>query len=107
MNEMVATEGWLETSNVHYIDLAKEMIKVGVKTFIFTDISKDGAMRGTNRALYRELSSKYSVNIVASGGVSSLDDISALKEMGLYGAIIGKAYYTGEIDLAAACEVAK
>ncbi|MBR6917361.1 MAG: 1-(5-phosphoribosyl)-5-((5-phosphoribosylamino)methylideneamino)imidazole-4-carboxamide isomerase, partial [Clostridia bacterium] len=103
----IAVKGWLEVSSVSVDEFFGRMSRIGVDTVICTDISKDGAMRGTNRALYRELSSKYSVNIVASGGVSSLDDISALKEMGLYGAIIGKAYYTGEIDLAAACEVAK
>ena len=80
---------------------------IGVKTIICTDISKDGAMRGTNLALYSELSKKYCLDIVASGGVSSIDDVKALTEMGLYGAIIGKAYYTGAIDLGEAIEVAK
>ena len=78
-----------------------------MKTIICTDISRDGAMKGTNRDLYRELSRKYSVSITASGGVSNLDDIAALREMELYGAIIGKAYYTGAIDLKEALEVAK
>mgnify|MGYP004584946925 CR=1 FL=1 len=107
MNGMVATEGWLESSDVNYIDLANKMIEVGVKYFIFTDISKDGAMQGTNRELYRSLCEKYSLDITASGGVSDLSDIVALREMGMYGAIIGKAYYTGAVDLREALEAAK
>ena len=79
----------------------------GVKTVICTDISKDGAMKGTNLELYKELSEKYSLEIVASGGVSSMDDVLALKEIGVWGAIIGKAYYTGAIDLKEAIEVSK
>ncbi len=102
----VAVRGWREVSNVSADEFFEKMEKIGVATVICTDISKDGAMKGTNRELYRELSSKYRVNIVASGGVSTLDDVKSLSEMGLYGAIIGKAYYTGGIDLAAAIEVA-
>jgi len=75
------------------------MQDIGVKTIICTDISKDGAMNGTNRELYKELTGRFDLRITASGGVSSIDDIRALKAMGLYGAIIGKAYYTGAIDL--------
>ena len=82
------------------------MEKIGVKTIICTDISKDGAMQGTNRELYKSLSEKFSIDIVASGGVSSLDDIKALREMKLYGAIVGKAYYIGAIDLKEAIELA-
>ena len=81
--------------------------KIGVKAVICTDISKDGAMKGTNLELYKELSDKYSLEIVASGGVSSMDDVLALKEIGVWGAIIGKAYYTGAIDLKEAIEVSK
>ena len=77
-----------------------------MKTVICTDISRDGAMKGTNRALYKALSEQFSIDLIASGGVSSLDDIAALKEMGLSGAIIGKAYYIGAIDLKTAVEVA-
>ena len=84
-----------------------KMQGIGVKTVICTDISKDGAMKGTNRELYRELSAKYAMNIVASGGVSSMEDVRALRAMELYGAIIGKAYYTGVIDLREAIEVAR
>ena len=81
------------------------MEKIGVKTVICTDISKDGAMQGTNRELYKELSEKYTMDIVASGGVSSIDDIKALREMELYGAILGKALYTGAIELADAVKI--
>ena len=84
-----------------------EMQKIGVRTVICTDISKDGAMSGTNRDLYRSLNERYNMDIVASGGVSSMEDVRALSEMGLYGAIIGKAYYTGAIDLKEAIEVSK
>ena len=74
---------------------------------ICTDISRDGAMQGTNRELYRELSQKYNIDIIASGGVSNLEDVVALRDMGLYGAIIGKAYYIGAIDLRKAVEVVR
>ena len=83
------------------------MESIGVKTVICTDISKDGAMKGTNLELYKALSEKYSLDIIASGGVSTIDDIKALRQMDMYGAIIGKAYYTGAIDLKEAIEVAK
>ena len=103
----VAVKGWLETSKVSGMDFLAQMESLGVKTAICTDISRDGAMRGTNRELYKELSEKFSMDIVASGGVSTLDDIKALREMNLYGAIVGKAIYTGDIDLSEAIEVAK
>jgi phosphoribosylformimino-5-aminoimidazole carboxamide ribotide isomerase len=103
----VAIKGWLETSSVFCEDFFAEMQELGVRTVICTDVSKDGAMKGTNLSLYRILSRRFSVDIVASGGVSSIDDVKALQEMGLYGAIIGKAYYTGAIDLKEAIEVAK
>ena len=74
---------------------------------ICTDVSRDGAMKGTNRELYRQLSQKYAIDLIASGGVSSLEDVAALRDMDLHGAIIGKAYYTGAIDLAEAIKVAK
>lgn len=85
----------------------ENMQALGVETVICTDISRDGAMKGTNLKLYKELSERFNMNIVASGGVSSMEDIVALMEMNLYGAIIGKAYYTGAIDLRKAIEVAK
>lgn len=103
----VAVSGWLEQSGIDAFDFCREMTALGVRTLICTDISKDGAMRGTNRALYKELSTRFPVQITASGGISTLDDIRALREMGLYGAIVGKAYYTGDIDLAEAIREAK
>ncbi len=103
----IAIKGWLETAEYTVHEFFEKMQKLGVKTIICTDISKDGAMQGTNRALYSELSKKYSLDLVASGGVSSIDDIKALRDLQLYGAIIGKAYYTGAIDLSEAVEVAK
>ncbi|MBR4852782.1 MAG: 1-(5-phosphoribosyl)-5-[Clostridia bacterium] len=103
----VAIKGWTEVSNITAKDFFEEMTALGVTAVICTDISKDGAMQGTNRELYKELSGMFDIDIIASGGVSSIEDIRALKEMGIYGAIIGKAYYTGAIDLKEAVEVAK
>lgn len=103
----IAIKGWLEKSAYTLDAFFEKMQKMGVKTIICTDISKDGAMKGTNLQMYKELSKKYSLDIVASGGVSTIDDIKALRSMELYGAIIGKAYYTGAIDLSEAIEVAK
>ncbi len=96
---MVAVKGWTETSGLSGMDFCKSLQEIGVRTVICTDIARDGAMAGANRALYGELQAAFSMNFIASGGVSTLDDIRALKELGLYGAIIGKAYYTGAIDL--------
>ena len=104
---MIAVKGWTETSALSLEDFCASMQAIGVKTVICTDISKDGAMMGTNRALYKSLSERFSMQFIASGGVSSLEDVQALAKMDLYGAIIGKAYYTGAIDLTRALEVAK
>ena len=98
----VAIKGWLETSQDGWQTFFDRMQQLGVKTIICTDISRDGAMEGTNRELYRTLAVRYPMDIIASGGVSSLEDIQALKAAGVAGAIIGKAYYTGAIDLAQA-----
>lgn len=104
----VAIHGWTERSALTYQDFLKQLYEVGVKTVICTDISRDGAMRGTNLSLYYELARDYpALNIIASGGVSSLPDVRALADIGLYGAIVGKAYYTGAIDLAEAIRAAK
>lgn len=103
----IAIKGWLEKSTVTLEDFLQKMVKIGVKNIICTDISKDGAMQGTNLALYRQLSQKFPLDITASGGVSTIDDIRQLRQMDIYGAIIGKAYYTGAIDLKEALEVAK
>ena len=98
----VAIRGWTERTELSAREFFARLEKLGVKTVICTDISRDGAMKGTNRDLYRELSREFSVNLIASGGVSSLEDITALRDMGISGAIIGKAYYIGAIDLAQA-----
>lgn len=102
----VAIRGWTESSGLDAFAFCEKMQALGVRTLICTDISKDGAMMGTNRELYRELAARFSLQIVASGGVSSLEDVKALADLDLYGAIIGKAYYTGAIDLRRAIEVA-
>ena len=103
----VAIKGWVEKSNYDCFEFCKMMQDAGVKYIICTDISKDGAMKGTNRELYKELSNKFNLNITASGGVSSMDDVIALNNLGLYGAIIGKAYYVNSIDLNEAVEATK
>ena len=103
----IAIKGWLETSAITLEAFLEKMEDVGVRNIICTDISKDGAMRGTNLALYRQLSAKFRLDITASGGVSAMDDIHQLRQMDLYGSIIGKAYYTGAIDLREALEAAK
>lgn len=98
----IAVKGWIEKSGVKSDDFFEKMQNIGVKTIICTDISRDGAMRGTNLELYKVLSEKYSVDIIASGGVSSIEDVIELRKMDVYGAIIGKAYYTGAIKLSEA-----
>lgn len=103
----VAIKGWRETSRDTLEGFCAELQALGVDTVICTDISRDGAMQGTNRALYRKLSETYSMRFIASGGVSSLEDVRALRDMGLYGAILGKALYTGAVDLKQAIEEAK
>jgi len=103
----VAIKGWTEKSEFSGMDFCKKMQTLGVKTIICTDISKDGAMKGTNLELYSTLSKELDINVVASGGVSSIEDVKALAKMNIYGAIIGKAYYTGAINLKEAIEVAK
>ncbi len=103
----VAVKGWTEKSNETAIDFCKKMQDIGIETVICTDISKDGAMQGTNLELYKTLSGVLDMNIIASGGVSSLDDVKALRALNLYGAIIGKAYYTGAVSISEAVEAAK
>ena len=102
----VAIKGWTETSELEALSFCREMEALGVRTIICTDISRDGAMKGTNHALYEALKDNLNVNVIASGGVSDISDVERLAKLGLYGAIIGKAYYTGAIDLAEALEVA-
>ena len=106
-DDFVAIKGWTVKSEENAMDFTGKMEKLGVKTMICTDISRDGAMQGTNHDLYRELSQRFGMNIIASGGVSSIDDVARLAKLGIHGAIVGKAYYTGAIDLANAIEVAK
>jgi phosphoribosylformimino-5-aminoimidazole carboxamide ribotide isomerase len=103
----VAIRGWVEKSEWEFEKFISHIEKIGVKTVILTDISRDGAMLGTNLALYRKVSEKYSINLIASGGVSNISDILALRNMDVYGAIIGKAYYTGKINLKEAIEISK
>lgn len=104
---MIAVKGWIEKSDITAEAFFEKMEALGISTIICTDISKDGAMQGTNRELYQSLSQKYHMQITASGGVSTMEDILALDQMDLYGAIIGKAYYTGAIDLKEAVEAVK
>ncbi len=103
----VAINGWTEKSNITCDEMFENLISHGITRVICTDISKDGAMKGTNIELYRGLSSTYKIDIVASGGVSSINDVKALADIGLFGAIIGKAYYLGAIDIAEAIRVGK
>lgn len=103
----VAIKGWTEKSELEAFAFCEKLDRLGVSSLICTDISKDGAMQGANHDLYQKLSSKFSMDIIASGGVSSLEDVQRLAKMKIHGAIIGKAYYTGAIDLAEAIEVAK
>lgn len=102
-----AIRGWTEASSLTCDALCRRLQETGVSTVICTDISRDGAMRGANRALYADLSRRYAMNFIASGGVSSLEDVTALRDLGVYGAIIGKAYYTGTINLRRAIEVTR
>ncbi|MBR2499214.1 MAG: 1-(5-phosphoribosyl)-5-[Clostridia bacterium] len=103
----VAIKGWTEKSECEGFAFCKNMQDLGVKTIICTDISKDGAMQGANHALYKRLKNDLDIDVIASGGVSSIDDVIKLKSIDLYGAIIGKAYYTGAIDLTEAIKVAR
>ena len=103
----VAIKGWIEKSRYGVEEFLEKMQAIGVKTVICTDVSKDGAMKGANHALYQALQEQFDMQIIASGGVSSMEDIKALCAIGVHGAIIGKAYYIGAIDLREAIEVAK
>ena len=103
----VAVKGWTEKSEEEAFAFCRRMNDIGVRTLICTDISRDGAMQGTNLSLYRELSETLGMQIIASGGVSSMEDVRALSKMNIHGAIIGKAYYTGAIQLREAIEVAQ
>ena len=103
----VAIKGWTEKSSLTAREFFDQLESLGVKTVICTDIARDGVMQGTNLSMYRELFAAYSMDLIASGGVSTLEDVKALRDMNLHGAIIGKAYYIGAIDLKEAIEVAR
>ena len=104
-NGYAAAEGWTQTSDIYFTDLAKKMEQCGVKTIIYTDISKDGTLSGPNLEQLDEINCAVSCDIIASGGVTDIDDIKALKSLGLYGAICGKSIYSGSLDLKQALEV--
>lgn len=106
LDGMVSADGWTDTSEINYIDLAKRMEDIGVKNIIFTDISKDGMLSGPNLTMLDELKSSVKCDIIASGGVANLKDIINLTDLGIYGAISGKAIYSGSLDLKKAIEVA-
>ena len=103
----VAIKGWTETSSLDCFSFCEKLEGIGVKTVICTDISKDGVMSGTNVELYKRLSEHFSMDIVASGGVSSIENVKTLSDMNMYGAILGKALYTGAVDLAEAIKAAE
>ena len=103
----IAVNGWLDSSKTELFAFLKDMEAIGVKTVICTDISRDGAMKGTNLELYEKVLKNCKIDLIASGGVSGIDDVLSLKKMGVHGAIVGKAYYTGAIDLKECIEVAK
>ena len=103
----VAIRGWREDSGLTAEDFLRKFEALGVRTVICTDISRDGAMRGANAELYERLQREFGLELIASGGVSSLEDVARLRALGLYGAIIGKAYYTGDISLREAVEAAR
>ncbi len=102
---MVATHGWTKVSELECFDFCRTLSSFGVQTVICTDISKDGLLAGTNLELYKRLGAEFSLDIVASGGVTTLDDVKALSDMGIYGAILGKALYAGKIDLKEAIKI--
>ncbi len=103
----VAIKGWTEKSDLTALSFVKDLSALGVSTIISTDVSKDGAMQGANHALYKTLTENTDMQIIASGGVSTIEDVKILKELGLYGAIIGKAYYIKAISIKQAIQVAR
>lgn len=106
-NEKVAVNGWINVSDVDYIDFAKQMEGIGVKTIIFTDISKDGTLQGPNLEQLEKIHKSVSCDIIASGGIKNIEDLKHIRDMGIYGAITGKAIYSGNIDLEEAIKVCK
>ena len=106
-NGYVAIKGWVEVTERNYIDFAKELESIGVKTFIVTDISKDGTLEGPNVDMLKDLKESVSAKIIASGGIKDLGHINELKKLDIYGAITGKAIYSGNLDLTEAIELTK
>ncbi len=102
---LVAVDGWVNVSEVDSIDLVRELETIGVKTIVYTDIAKDGMMEGPNFDIYKTLSESTKIDVIASGGVSSIENVEKLKKMNMYGAIIGRALYTGDIKMKDALEV--
>ncbi len=103
----VSVSGWTSDSDIDYIDMAKECEKIGVKNIIFTDISRDGSLRGPNTEMLARLAQSVSIDITASGGIKTADDIRDLKQMNLYGAICGKSLYSGTLALTEALRIAR
>lgn len=106
-NGIAQTEGWLSQSRVNYLTLAREMQEIGVHHIVYTDISKDGTLKGPNLLELKKINDAVKLNIIASGGISSIEDIKAIKKLGLYGAICGKSLYKKTLDLKAALSVAR
>ena len=106
-DEKVAVKGWTETVELNSLDFCKKLSDIGVKTIIYTDISKDGMLSGTNLDVYLRLSKLVESDIIASGGITFLDEIRELNENNIYGAIVGKAVYSGKLDLKKVLEVSK
>lgn len=106
-NEYLCGRGWLEESKLHYISFSKKMEELGVKNIILTDISKDGTLKGTNIDMLKKLGENIEINLTASGGVAGIDDIKELKKLNIYGVIVGKAIYSGYINLKEAIDLCK
>ncbi len=106
-NEYLCGRGWLQESRIHYISFSKKMEDLGVKNIILTDISKDGTLKGTNIDMLKKLSENVKINLTASGGVAGSDDIKELKKLNIYGVIVGKAIYSGYINLKEAIDLCK
>ena len=106
-NEKVAVKGWKENVELNSVEFCKKLSDIGIKTIIYTDISKDGMLNGTNLEIYKKLSKIVKSNIIASGGITFLDEIKELNKNGVYGAIVGKAIYSGNLDLKEVLEVSK
>ncbi len=104
---LVAIEGWAKTSSFTAVGFARKMEELGAKVIIYTDISRDGMLKGPNLKAMEEMVKAVKINVIASGGVTSIQDIKNLKEIGVSGAIVGKALYTGDVDLKEAIEIAK